>query len=363
MSGQGLTISANIAYAFGLDALGGNKWFIILVTFSLVAFLMVVTILGLRVGKWFQNAGGWAQIITFGTLILIPFLSIRSGTLREYHPLAITMPALSLFSLNIFGKMAMGGLSGFEYVAILAGECKNPARIIGRSVLIAAPVIGLMFILGTSSVLAFVSPEQVDLVGPIPQVLAIAFRRFAWAAFIGPAVILLLVGRQLGACTLAVAGSTRLPMVAGWDNLLPEWFSKLHPKYKTPVNSILFVGGMILITGLATLAGAGQQEAFQILDNASNVFYAMAYLAMFALPIFGFRGAENRPPLWLKAAAAAGFAVTLLYSVLSVFPIVEVGSWMNFAIKIAGVVLGANLLGAALYRLEKQSRTSVQSAR
>src|SRR5207253_1756819 len=123
-----------------------------------------------------------------------------------------------------------GAFSGFEYVAILAGECKSPVRTIGRSVLIASPIIALMFILGTSSILAFVSPEHVDLIGPIPQVLSIAFQRFNWAGFVAPAVILLLVARQLGASTLAVAGSTRLPMVAGWDHLLPQWFSKLHPK-------------------------------------------------------------------------------------------------------------------------------------
>src|ERR1700730_7526506 len=238
MSSQGMTIATNIAYALGLDRLGGNKWFILAVTCSLVAFLIVVTVLGLGVGKWFQNAGGVAQIVTFGALILIPFLSLRGGTLHEYHPLTIAMPAVSFFSLNVFGKMSFGAFSGFEYVAILAGECKSPARSIGRAVLIASPIIALMFILGTSSILAYVTPEQVDLVGPIPQVLAIAFRGFKWAGFIAPIVILLLVFRQLGASTLAVAGSTRLPMVAGWDNLLPSWFSKLHPKYKTPVNSI-----------------------------------------------------------------------------------------------------------------------------
>ena len=88
MSSQGMSIATNVAYAFGLDWLGANKAFILLVTCSLVAFLIIVTVLGLGVGKWFQNAGGVAQIITFGTLILIPFLSLRSGTLREFHPLA-----------------------------------------------------------------------------------------------------------------------------------------------------------------------------------------------------------------------------------------------------------------------------------
>ena len=352
MSSQGIGISTNIAYALGLDWLGANKWFILLVTTVLVVFLIVVTVLGLAVGKWFQNAGGVAQIVTFGALILIPFLSLRGGTLREYHPLAVAMPAFSLLSLNVFGKMSMGAFSGFEYVAILAGECKSPARAIGRSVLIASPIIALMFILGTSSILAYVSPDQVDLVGPIPQVLSIAFHRFAWAGLIGPLVILLLVGRQLGACTLAVAGSTRLPMVAGWDNLLPQWFSKLHPKYKTPVNSILFVAAMILIAGLVSLAGVGQQEAFQILDNASGIFYAIAYLVMFALPI-----ADRDAPGWLRAAAVSGFAVTLLYVALSIFPIIQVTSWWSFGFKIGGVVVGANALGAVLYWFERRKKS------
>jgi amino acid transporter len=350
-----MSIATNVAYAVGADTMAGDKWFIMLVPCSLVAFLIVVTLLGLSVGKWFQNFGGLVQIIVFGTLILIPLASVRSGALRAYHPLTMAAPAVSLFSLNIFGKMSFGALSGFEYVAILAGECKSPARSIGRSVLIAAPIVALMFILGTSAILAYIPPEQVDLVGPIPQVLSIAFRRFAWAGVVGPLVILLLVGRQLGACTLAVAGSTRLPMVAGWDHLLPQWFSKLHPRYKTPVNSLLFVAAMILVAGLASLAGAGQQEAFQVLDNSSGILYSLTYLVMFALPLIGLRNGAPQPPWWLRWASASGFGVTLLYSVLSIFPIIQVANPLAFSAKVTGVIVGSNLVGACLYRWEKRS--------
>ena len=99
-------------------------------------------------------------MIAFAILIAIPFLGLHADSVREYHPLAIAAPAISLLSLNIFGKMSMGAFSGFEYVAILAGECKNPARNIGRSVLIAAPIIALMFILGTSAMLAIRLPSK-----------------------------------------------------------------------------------------------------------------------------------------------------------------------------------------------------------
>jgi hypothetical protein len=53
--------------------------------------------------------------------------------------------------------------------------------------------------------------------------------------------------------------------------------------------------------------------------------------------------------LWLRLAAGSGFLVTLLYCVLSIFPIVQVESWFVFGGKITGVVVGANLLGALLF--------------
>ena len=142
--------------------------------------------------------------------------------------------------------------------------------------------------------------------GPIPQVLSLGLGRIGIAGPIGAAVILLLAGRHIGAATLAVAGCTRLPMVAGWDHLLPAWFGHLHPRYRTPVNSTLFVGGMILTVGLLGLIGVSHQEAFQLLDNASGIFYGVAYLVMFAIPLFGLRRAPERPPLWLTIVAASG---------------------------------------------------------
>jgi hypothetical protein len=79
------------------------------------------------------------------------------------------------------------------------------------------------------------------------------------------------------------------------------------------------------------------------------LFYALTYLVMFAIPIAGLRGSGPRPPLWVRAAAASGFLMTLLYVGLSVVPIVPVGSRVTFALKIVTVIGGANLLGTALF--------------
>src|SRR5207248_357378 len=135
-------------------------------------------------------------------------------------------------------------------------------------------IIALMFILGTGSVLALVPMNDIDLVSPIPQTLKIGFRGMGVAELIAPALILVLLVRQVGNGMLLFAGSTRLPVVAGWDGLLPAWFTRLHPRYRTPTNSVLFVGAVAVALALAGQVGVGVQEAFQLLENAGGICYA-----------------------------------------------------------------------------------------
>ena len=168
--------------------------------------------------------------------------------MRHYAPLATAVPVVSLFSLNILGKLGFGALGGFEYVAILAGECRSPARTIGRSVMVAAPAIAFMFIFGTSSVLAFIPRDQIDLIAPIPQVLSVGFAPFGLAAVIVPIALILLMTLRVAQASVNFTATSRLPMVAGWDRLMPQWFTKLHPRYQTPRNSILLVGAIYKIT-------------------------------------------------------------------------------------------------------------------
>src|SRR5208282_1562814 len=61
----------------------------------------------------------------------------------------------------ILTMMMFGALSGFEYVAIFSGECRNAGRNLARSVFITAPFIALLYIFSTSSILVFVAPVAV----------------------------------------------------------------------------------------------------------------------------------------------------------------------------------------------------------
>ncbi|MEI9970577.1 MAG: hypothetical protein WDO73_00200 [Ignavibacteriota bacterium] len=53
------------------------------------------------------------------------------GTLHGYEAIPLALPRFDWFGLAVFGQMTVGALSGFEYVAIMAGECRSAARTIG----------------------------------------------------------------------------------------------------------------------------------------------------------------------------------------------------------------------------------------
>ena len=356
----GMFVTTNLSYAIGETAawMPNNKLCVALISCALVTSLGWTGIRGLSLGKWVHNIGGFAMLVVYGALIVLPFVAFGRGELKQYHPLQIAAPTMSIFyCFNIFSKLAVGALSGFEYVAILAGETRAPARDVARSVIIASPVIALMFILGTSSVLAFIGNDQIDLIGPVPQALRLGLRSFPIAGAIASAGIVLMTVRSVSSMSIHLTGSSRLPMVAGWDRLLPDWFSRLHPQYRTPINSIIFVGAITLVIALASQIGAGIQEAFQLVDNAANVFYGIVYLLLFAIPIVGASAIRSVAPFWLRIAAGCGFGVSLLAIFFTVYPIINVPSRLIFAAKIIGVTAIANAIGVTIFALAKRRRT------
>jgi glutamate:GABA antiporter len=353
----GLVTTTFVAYAVpSLAWIADDKWAVLAASVILIALQMLLASIGFAVGKWFNNAGSIAVLITVAVLVGLPLVKAWHGSPTAFHPLRLVAPPLTLFTLSVFSKMTFGALSGFEYVAIFAGESRNPARNIGRSILITAPLIALIYIFTTSAILAYVSPDAVDVIGPIPQALRVGFGNFG--AVIVPVAIFLLLANYLSTFSLYFSGSARLPMAAGWDHLLPAWFSRLHTRYKTPVNSILFLGGATLAASVAALIGVGEQEAYELLLTWGFTFYGVAYLALFAIPLLAPKASGIRPGLALRVAAASGFLVTLLFVALSIFPVIDVASSWRYSVKIAVVVVGANLLGWMIYRTGQRERES-----
>jgi glutamate:GABA antiporter len=347
----GLVTTNYAAYALGLnaEAVASHRGILLATSIAIISGLMLVAHLGLGVGKWVSNVGSTLTVLIIVLLAALPFLRPGGQVGNGYHPLRLVTPPLTLFSFSVFSKMSFGALCGFEYAAIFAGESRNPRRHLTRAIWIAAPLIALLYIFGTSAILAYVSPGNIDVIGPIPQALRVALGGTRLGQVIVPVAILFLLTNYLSSFSLNFAANTRLPMCAGWDHLLPQWFTRLHPRHRTPVNSILFLGAITLAASIAVLAGVGPQEAFELLLIWAFTFYAIAYLALFAIPVLAGKQSSLRGPVWMKLLATFGFLMTLMYVVLSIFPIIPVASQRAYSAKTVAVILLANLAGLVLY--------------
>jgi amino acid transporter len=251
-------------------------------------------------------------------------------------------------TLNLYIKVAFNALSGLEQVAVFAGETRNAGRTIMLSAWIAAPAIVVIYVLMTTSMLTYVPSAQIDLAGPIPQVLAAALGQGV-GVWLGRAMILALTVFTICSYTMITAETSRLPMVAGWDSLLPAWFTRLNPRFGTPVRSILVIVALAAMASVLASIGAGREEAFQLLQTSNQLSFGLYYCAMFAVPLAVGSRFGKRPGFWLLLSAVLGFTITVVQCVLATVPIIEVNSTWGFAGKVAATAVIANLVGIAVY--------------
>ena len=351
-------IPSELSYMIGPAAAGlpENHLYVYPLLATIVVLLTLTAVRGLGLGKWIHNVSGASVLVVFALLIVTPLWAWLHGTKLHYAPFALHLPHTDAMSLSLVGQVLFAA-SGLEYIAIMAGETHSPGKAIGRSSVVASPIILLMFVLGTAAVVSIhgAYPETViNYVAPIPQTLSLALGASGPAALIGKLAILLLQIRILGAASFLFTGATRLPMAAGWDELIPAWFNRLHPVHRTPVNSIYVTSGIIIAMLVLGSAGVRAAEAFGVLNDASNEFYALAYLAMFLIPVCGARAVRSRLPAAVAAISALGVLAILFILALNAYPFMSEVQPGRFAAKIGGTTLLVNAVGWMFYRARRR---------
>jgi amino acid transporter len=348
---SGSLVANSLAYLLGPSFawLTSSKPLILVLNASFFAIVYTVNVRGLHLARWVTSAGGILVLALYALIVGLLAVRLATGAPLAQPVALLAIPPLTLMTVNLFSKMAFNALSGFEQAAIFAGECHTPERNIARSVWIAAPGIALLYILGTCAMLAYTPRDQIDLIAPIAQILGASFGASPLAGALARAAILALLFAFFTQAVACVAQVSRLPMVAGWDGLLPEWISKLHPRFRTPVRSLGVVVAACLVLGAASLVRVGEQEAAQILIGAGMACSGLYYLMMFAVVLWGRWDGEQRAPWWLRITSCPAAAVTLLSVSLQVVPVLDVDQPWLFAVKVGGAVAVINMIGVWLY--------------
>ena len=102
-----------------------------------------------------------------------------------------------------------------------------------------------------------------------------------------------------------------------------------------------------------------EQEAMQLLQNASTAHYGITYVALFALPLFGAMRIRRSLPGWVRLASGAGFLSSLVAVLIAVYPIIDVSSRISYAGKIGGTVVISNIVALLIYRARRRKAITV----
>ena len=234
----------------------------------------------------------WALIGSLGAIFLgaLNYRGIRSATIfQTVFTIAIVgVGFLLIFGAGIYGDTDNlkpyfnGGFDGIMQVLIMV-----PFMFVGFDVIpqIASEVkatksIGKMLVISILSALLFyiLIIFGVSIGLPEAQLLSSKLATADAMANIFDSQILgkvLVIGGIAGIITswnAFVIGGSRIMYAMAIRGMLPAWFGKLHPKYHTPSNAIIF------LTILAFLAPFLGRQALNWLVNAGSIGVVLGYL-------------------------------------------------------------------------------------
>jgi len=322
------------------QSLADNKVFALTASLALLAVLVVLNVIGLGVGKWINNVGGVGTFVAAAVLIglgvIVWFRFGTAVTAADFH-----IPANPRFVLNSFGVICFG-LVGLELASIMGDEIENPRRILPRAVAWGGVLSGLLYLGTTFTLLVAVNKQDISVLQGIVQAVSHMADKVGVAWIIAPFAFMLSVSIA-GIGSAWLAGSARIPFVAGLDSYMPSWLGKVHPRYSTPYAALIVHAIVSMILIVVNFTAAGVQETFQKLLSLAVVLQLVPFLYMFAAllkiasqPSFT-KVQYSKPTLLL--AGTSGLVTTTVGIALAFFPAAQISSIFSYEVWMVGGTL------------------------
>jgi amino acid transporter len=346
----------------GHEALADNKAFTVTVSLVLFVLLVALNIRGLGVGKWVNNLGGIGTGVAAATLVILGIVIwSRFGTpitASEFH-----IPKDPRFVLNSFGVICFG-LVGLELASVMGDEIQDPERNLPSAVAWGGVISGALYIAATVTLLMAVSKNDISVLQGIVQAVAHMASRVSVNWIVAPFALMLSLSIA-GIASAWLAGSARIPFVAGLDSYLPSWLGKVHPRYGTPYAALIVHAIVsILLVGLNFLGGS-VQETFQKLLSLAVVLQLIPFIYIFAALLklaFGdsfVRARYSKSVLILSGLS--GLTTTILAIIVAFFPAQQITSLALYEVwMFGGTALFIGL--AAFFFFVYGRRKSTQAA-
>jgi APA family basic amino acid/polyamine antiporter len=253
-----------------------------------------------------RGIGDW-QIIATGALVNVPavlivtaiaalcYIGIRESSATNTMIVALKIAVIVVFILagmshvhpanwhpfippntGRFGQFGWSGIVagagvivfsyiGFDTISTCAQEAKRPDRDLPLSILASLGICSVLYMATVVVLTGMVCYRDLNVAAPV----ALALDRYPGLRWLGVPVKLGAILGMTSTMLVMTVGQARIFMAMGRDGLLPPWFARIHPRFKTPANgtwvtglAAAIIGGLLPVRILGELVSIGTLLAF-----------------------------------------------------------------------------------------------------
>ena len=224
-----------------------------------------------------RNTAGGGQWETAGKVVVFVVLIAGGVWALSQSPVAEIELKLSPFFAGGTGGLmqAMGfsfiALQGYDLVAAVAGEVRDPSRVLPRAMVLSLAIamgiyLPLLFVVSTVGVLPGQSIQGMSVQDPDTVIATAALN------FLGPAgfwlVVIAALLSMLSALHANLFAASRVALAMARDRTLPHFLAHIDPRRRTPIAAVcltaLFVIIVVLVIPNVAAAGAAASLIFLI---------------------------------------------------------------------------------------------------
>jgi amino acid transporter len=204
---------------------------------GVTTMLAWINVRGIKQSAWFVDA------MTIGKLLpLILFILVGVAFVAPKN--LVPLPPLSPPQVSTAALLLIFVYGGFDVVPVPAGEALNPRKDVPFALVMTIATVAAVMTLA-QVVAQGVLPDLGRHATPIADAAAV-FLGAGGALLVGVGSVVSMTGNNAG----QVLTGSRLLFALAEHGELPAFFARIHSRYRTPANAVLFTSGVALALGL-----------------------------------------------------------------------------------------------------------------
>jgi APA family basic amino acid/polyamine antiporter len=266
-----------VSTGVNIDSLPHVTCIINLPAMFIVALLSTLLVIGIRESANFNNIMVITKVSVIILFIVLGFMFVKAANWHPFiPPNRVEATPISEYGSfwewlkaysQEFGKYGISGIFrgagviffayiGFDAVSTAAQEAKNPQRDMPIGILGSLGISTVLYILVAIVLTGIVSYTTLN----VPDPVAVGVNAMGDGMFwLRPIVKIAAIAGLSSVILVMLLGQPRIFYSMAKDGLLPQVFSKVHPKFKTPYISTIITGSVaMIIAGVLPISILGE---------------------------------------------------------------------------------------------------------